>query len=212
MFVLDQTGQDLFVAKKRKGRFHHTSFVRGEPVQSAGFITFDKNGRITFHTEHFPHMSYQAVQSSLRHWCWYGGVHLSLVCDDEIPGWCNVAESRLQEKSKAGKVKEVWPAPVELYDPPAKDDPLQELIEVKDWRHILAQFPGVGPVRANALRDAMLEYKADDTLFQALCWATGDDSPKVRHWGKGIIGAVRKALGVPDGFDIFYTLDVTRKD
>jgi hypothetical protein len=45
MFVLDQTGNHLFVGKKKKGTYHHTSFVRGDPTACAGFITI-KNGYI----------------------------------------------------------------------------------------------------------------------------------------------------------------------
>ena len=55
MFVLDQTGQDFYIAKKRKGRFHHTSFVAGAPVQCAGFVTF-KHGKmelLRLHSGHY---------------------------------------------------------------------------------------------------------------------------------------------------------------
>ena len=174
---------------------------------------FHKDGRVTFHTELYPHVNYKAVQSSLRHWCWYGGVVHQLTCDDEIPGWCKVAEKRLIEKHKSGKTKEVWPDAEKLYDPPAEDDPLQELVEVRDWRRILAQFDGIGPVRATALRDAMLEHHADNTLFHALClasWSQRKYLPRVPHWGKGTIQNVRDTLGVPDGFDI--TLEVAGGD
>lgn len=174
---------------------------------------FHQDGRVTFRTENYPHMDYKSVQSSLRHWCWYGGVVHQLTCDDEIPGWCKVAEKRLMEKRKAGKTKEIWPDAEKLFDPPAKDDPLQEPIEVRDWRRILAQLDKVGPIRATALRDAMLEAGADGTLFQALCWASWerrDGLPKVKQWGKGTIQSVKGELGVPDGFDI--TLEIAEND
>lgn len=170
---------------------------------------FHKDGRVTFRTENFPHMDYKSVQSSLRHFCWYGGVVHQLTCDDEIPGWCKVAEKRLMEKCKSGKTKEIWPDAEKLFDPPAKDDPLQEPVEVRDWRRILAQFDKVGPVRVTALRDAMLEHHTDNTLFQALClasWSQREYLPKIKHWGKGTVQKVRDTLGVPDGFDI--TLEV----
>lgn len=137
-----------------------------------------------------------------------GGYYLPLTCDEEIPRELAAWEKDLKELSKT---KEVWPHAAKMYDPPDKDDPLQEPVEVRDWRRILARFDGIGPVRATALRDAMLEAGAARTLFQALCWASWkrrDGLPKIQHWGKGTFGSVRDTLGVPDGFDI--TLEVTK--
>lgn len=54
MFVWDQTGKHLFVAKKKKGKFHHTSFVAGDPVKCAGFLTL-KNNRIVMLRGHSGH-------------------------------------------------------------------------------------------------------------------------------------------------------------
>ena len=38
IFVLDQTNTNLYVAKKVKGYFHHSSFVAGAPVTCAGML------------------------------------------------------------------------------------------------------------------------------------------------------------------------------
>lgn len=54
MFVLDQAGERLYIGKKERGRFHHTSFVAGAPVQCAGFIQFNR-GRITMLRLHSGH-------------------------------------------------------------------------------------------------------------------------------------------------------------
>lgn len=43
MFVLDMNEKDLYVSKKKKGSFHHTSFLLGAPVKCAGFITLRDN-------------------------------------------------------------------------------------------------------------------------------------------------------------------------
>lgn len=150
--------------------------------------------------------NYKALSAIRRRIAMRGGYYLPLVCDDEIPKELTAWERDLRELSPT---KEIYPTSIKLYDPPAEDDPLQELIEVRDWRRILARFDKIGPVRATALRDTMLEHHTDDTLFQALClasWSRRKYLPKVKHWGKGTIQNVRDTLGVPDGFDI--TLEV----
>lgn len=62
MFVLDTTGQHLYIGEKRKGKFHHTSFVGGAPVQCAGFLKI-RGGRIVgirLHSGHYKPRSYHA--------------------------------------------------------------------------------------------------------------------------------------------------------
>jgi hypothetical protein len=85
---------------------------------------------------------------------------------------------------------------------------------------------GVGPVRANALKDAIhqwlkVERSAEDgfssedwevDLGQALVWATVEDPklydlPKVRGWGKGIRAKVREQFGLKPGFDLKYFIN-----
>jgi len=172
--------------------------------------TFRNDGRVTTKSRTHPQMTYAGVQSAIEGWTWLGGVYLPLSCDEEIPGWCARTERRLKDKSSSS-TRELWPAPPELYDPPAHDDPLQEPILVKDWRTILAAFPGVGPVRATALRDAMLEHGNMDTLTQALMWAT-EDFTAVPGWGQGTRRKVRAALGLQDGYGISETWKRKDKD
>ncbi len=45
IFALDQDGEKLLVGKKRKGKFQHTSFFAGRPVQCAGVLQI-VNGKI----------------------------------------------------------------------------------------------------------------------------------------------------------------------
>lgn len=159
--------------------------------------TFHDDGRVTTKRRTHTHMHYASVQSALEGWTWLGGVYLPLSCDSEIPSWCARTEKRLKDKSGT-KLRELWPAPVELYDPPEKDDPLQVPVLVKDWRAILAAFPGIGPVRATALRDAMLEWNASDTLVQALIFASWDGKMPIgaKGWGSGTQRKVKAALGL----------------
>ena len=167
--------------------------------------TFHDDGRVTTKRRLHTHMHYASVQSAIEGWTWLGGVYLPLSCDAEIPSWCARTEKRLKDKSGT-KTRELWPAPPELYDPPEKDDPLQKPVLIKDWRAVLAAFPGVGPVRVTALRDAMLEHGTHDTLLWALIWAT-DKGTRVRGWGKGTRRRVREMLGLEDGFQLSLELE-----
>lgn len=174
----------------------------GEPRQS-------KDGSTYIHLRQAPQglPNYKAYASIRRRIALRGGYYLPLTCDDEIPGELLAWEKDLKELSET---KEVWPVVGKMYDPPACDDPLQTPVEVKDWRASLlgmmqARAGGVGPVKVNALRAAMLEAGAEDTLFQALYWASTQwrlGVPKVAGWGPNTIQAVRDALGLEDGFDI----------
>jgi hypothetical protein len=46
IFVLDSEGKTLYAAKKKKGKFQHTSFLAGKPVLCAGVFTL-QNEKIT---------------------------------------------------------------------------------------------------------------------------------------------------------------------
>lgn len=144
---------------------------------------------------------YSAVLSCLRHWCWYGGVVVQLPSDDLIPRWLEETELRLVEKVvarlKGGVVKEIWDGG-EIDWPDDTGDPLQEPREVKDWRRILAAFPGVGPARATALREAMLRAGMADNLMQALVAITDPEPLSVPGWGPGLRRRVREALGLEE--------------
>lgn len=134
---------------------------------------------------------YQAVESCLRHWTWYGGVVVQLPSND-VEGWARRTEARLLEKV-GQSVKEIWP------DPPEFDDPLVGLERVRDWRAILAAFPGIGPEKATALRKAMQEAGARDSLIQAIIWITDGLAAKhVPGWGKVLQQRVREVLGLEE--------------
>lgn len=147
--------------------------------------------------------NYKALASIRRRIALRGGFYLPLTCDDEIPSELLAWERDLKELSET---KEVWPVVAKMVDPPACDDPLQTPVEVKDWRAILAAFPGLGPAKVNALRTAMLTHgMTQDTLFQALYWASAQDRygiPKIAGWGRSTIQSVRDALGLRDGVDL----------
>jgi hypothetical protein len=174
------------------------SVLIGEPRQSPTGNTYIYLQQVT--PQGLP--SYKAYASIRRRIAMRGGYYLPLVCDDEIPGELLAWEKDLQELSET---KEVWPMVAKMVDPPACDDPLQTPVEVKDWRAVLVAFPGLGPAKVNALRTAMLEFGAEDTLFQALFLASAQGRlgmPKVPGWGPNTIQSMRDALGLQDGLDI----------
>ncbi len=152
------------------------------------------DGRITW--EYLPAVngtSYHAVESTLRHWAWYGGVVVHLPDDSRIEPWLRMTESHLLEHANQS-TKLVYPAL------PGSDDPLVTLQLVRDWRVVVAAFPGVGMAKATSLREAMLAEGAEDTLLAALMWITdGIASKRARGWGKGLEKKVRQMLGLEDG-------------
>lgn len=169
----------------------------GEPRQSSTGSTY-----IHLHSAPQGLPTYKAYASIRRRIALRGGYYLPLTCDDEIPGELLAWERDLKELSET---KEVWPVVGKMHDPPECDDPLQTPVEVKDWRAILAAFPGLGPVKVNALRTAMLVHGANDIFLQALYWASAQDRrgiPKVSGWGPNTIQSVRDASGLSHGFDI----------
>lgn len=118
--------------------------------------------------------------------------HLALV-----PEWLAQLDKKLPEW-KANPTKEVYPS-VDFQDMPTTDDPLQIPTRVTDWRRILvAACPGIGPQRATDLRNAMLEFGAQDTFLQALNWGTDNSGamPKVKGWGTGTKEQLRQAIGL----------------
>jgi len=167
--------------------------------------------------------SYYALQTELRHYAYRGGVYIPLSCDDEIPMWCKRTEEEIMAFSSGEKdiIKQIWPGAKSFpLDPPLPNDPLQELREVKDARRILAQIPGVGPVLANRVWNAIRErrqqnfpngpeYLWEPDFMLGLTYLVSDTEQwrvpkglkpiKIKGIGKRKRASIRKALGIPDG-------------
>ena len=86
-----------------------------------------------------------------------GGYYLPLISDDEIPLALKVIERDLKYMSKR-PTKELMHLESFPPDPPAPDDPLQEVIEVKDGRLVVASLKHIGPKKTNALWSAIWEW------------------------------------------------------
>jgi len=162
-----------------------------------------------------PEISYQSVATIRRRIAMRGSTYLPLICRDELIPELHAMERDLLYLS--GKpVKELF-QPEESYppDPPDPTDPLQEVREVRDGRLVIAALKGIGPVKANDLWKAIeawnrvhLPGREDYTprLSQALFWASvsnPDDFelPKIKGWGPGTRGKIRKQLGLDDGMN-----------
>jgi len=165
--------------------------------------------------------SYQALQTSLRHFAYRGGVYIPLTCDDEIPGWCKRTEEELIafHKGEMSVIKQVWPS-AKTYppDPPHPNDPLQEPVLVKDARVIVAQIDGIGPVTANRVWNIIIadkkknfpngpEYMWEPDFLTMLTYLTCDTTEwivplKIPGYGKGKRERTRKVLGMPDGVNV----------
>jgi len=192
-------------------------------------LDVDGTPDIAWHLVKWP---YKALATEIRRYHLRGGVYVPLTCDDEIPGWCRQCEADLIAMREK-KTEEIWPDAKDYpADPPAPDDPLQELRPVTDGRLVLAALDGVGPTRANALWNAIREYRKrnyppdagfceadwEPTLAQALVWATAEDTsalriPRVKGWGKGIRAKVREQMGLQLGMDLqFYWNGKTKSD
>jgi len=99
-------------------------------------------------------MPYMALQTTLRHFAYRGGVYIPLSCDDELPVWCKRAEEEIIafHNGEQDIIKQVWPSAKDYPpDDPLPNDPLQEPVLVKDDRLILVGFDGIGAVTANAI-------------------------------------------------------------
>jgi hypothetical protein len=168
-----------------------------------------------------PVIDYAALATVRRRIAMRGGTFLNLTCLEEVPS--ELAGMERDVKFLAKKpVKELLGIDASFPpDPPEPDDPLQVPVEVKDGRCVLAAIKGIGPVKANALWNAIGEWNKQNrplnrgfveenwepTLLQLLSWASFYDPssleiPKVSGWGKGTRRKVREQLGLEDGFDL----------
>lgn len=81
------------------------------------------------------------------------------------------------------------------------EPPIQQLEKIDDWRYTVAAIPSIGPVKANAVYDALAQTIYDNNLLNALVWLT-DGEHKINGIGKETIRSVRQWVGIPDGWNI----------
>jgi len=140
------------------------------------------NGR---HTETL----YSSILGALDAWIMRGGTVITVNGDEFIPDYLTLKEK---------KVREMFGQPVKEFYPP----PLQELRLVSDWRVSMATFPLIGAVRANKIRDFLIENRLGDSLIQALVVTTNPIYAGKDSMGQAVVSACRSWLGLPDGWNI----------
>jgi ERCC4-type nuclease len=149
--------------------------------------------------------SYFAILGGLSKWHDRGGVVEFLANDDLIPKWVDLKHKHVKEYQEV-KEKKFHPKKIDVVevDP---GDPLQELIKVEDWRAVVANMPGVGPKRATALRDTMLEEGAADNFITALVWLTEFElTEKVPGIGRKTCENIREFCGLENIYHLYVSL------
>ncbi len=96
-----------------------------------------------------PPKDWSAYQTALWRWRKRGGVvEPGVYTDGDLKRWFEREQVDLRSMLSEDK-NQVWPDAPKLFSPAEKDDPLQELIPIKDWRIVAAAIPGIGPKRIN---------------------------------------------------------------
>ena len=154
------------IAKMRATGAHQSQCV----LLLIGILTCDRDGKAVIDGQNTGR-DYWAVNAGLSVWTKYGGVvepPLSKV--SLIPEWLKMKERHVKEII-AIPTKEFIPTPdtMRVVD---RDDPLQELVIVKDWRGTAICCPGWGTKKVNALHHALKEISGEDepTLLEAMAW------------------------------------------
>jgi hypothetical protein len=220
LLIQRKSGQDLLqsVTYRLYESLYRMKLTGARPYQcvllSTGFfIPHESNGMtiavtpiidngVQYKTADWSKVHYGALQSTLRHWTWYGGVYIPLANDNEIPVWAKTTEDRLVRKTRdEGYIKEVWPdKPDQMYDCLEEESNLtplqiQKLDLVHDWRaKFVLIVDGVGPKLASELRLYLIRNDMEDTLMSALSFACTEDVFNVPGWGEAKMKAVREAL------------------
>jgi hypothetical protein len=150
-----------------------------------GVLTCDRNGQAVIDGQGTGH-PYWSVYSGLSTWIKHGGViEPPLSRANLFPDWVRFKVRHIADSNQI-PVKEFMPRSELAYeiDP---DDPVQELVLIKDWRQTVLCCPGWGIKRVNALRELMIHDKAPDTLLSAIQYMTSDKALQIPGVGKYLV-------------------------
>lgn len=170
-----------------------------------GVLTCDVNGEGKINNQpiqNFNGQSYWVVVSAMEKWMERGGVVTSLSRLNLLPDWLILKEKHLKEFHFVEPVHTVYDPTDPLYEV-EPDDPLQELVLVKDWRKTLMSFPGIGKTKIEALLSAIAKEHSETgndnavTLGECIEWmTTWSLIRRVPGYGKGIYQNIRKWFGL----------------
>lgn len=167
-----------------------------------GVLTCDRDGKAMIDGQDV-HRNFWSVYAGLAVWIKHGGVvEPPLSRATLFPDWVKFKVRHIADMNAHPRKDVIQVAdPVYEVDP---DDPVQELVLVKDWRATMMQCPGWGIARVNALRNLMLKDKVPDTLITALDYVTSGKITAVPGFGQYLIDNTCKWLGIAKNSQIQY--------
>lgn len=157
--------------------------------------------------------SYWIIQSAIEKWSERGGVYTNLSRVGLLADWLILKERHIRE-FKHEPVHTVYDPTDALYEI-KKNDPLQELVLVKDWRKTLMSLPGIGQKKIDALinhvanNHNMVPPNLIDCMVYLTTWSMVKEVP---GFGKGIYKQMRDWFGIADGFNIGLDVDLEEED
>lgn len=150
--------------------------------------------------------SFWSVQSAIDKWTEEGGVYINLHKNSLIPIWAKKKEERLRHYLEEPK-REIIASSQRLITE-LKDDPLQEVIEINDYRKTLITLPGIGAKSVRELTKAMKSSGAVLNFLNALTWLTTPRYVKdIYGVGKGTMQNIREYIGLEEGMGVYIMPD-----
>lgn len=150
--------------------------------------------------------SFWIVQSAIERWIERGGVYSNLSRPGLTAEWL-LAKERHIKQYQVEKVHTLYEQ--DLVFAVAKNDPLQELVLIRDWRKTLFTIPGIGIQKIEKLIELIDKNYSDNnisstaTLLDCIIWLTDINfQKKVPGIGVGTINKIREWFGIPDRFNI----------
>lgn len=139
--------------------------------------------------------NFWSVYAGLSVWIKYGGaVEPSLPKAHMLPDWVKMKWRHIQESVDV-PVKEFIVEVDPLYQVDS-NDPIQELVMVRDWRRAAMCIPGWGAKRVTTLSDVMKQDGCQLTLLNALDYMTTmDKAIRIPGVGKSLVDATRRWIG-----------------
>lgn len=146
--------------------------------------------------------SFWSVHAGLSVWNKYGGVVEPFLSRATLfPDWVRMKQSHVQDTLNS-PTKEFSKEIDNLYDIEA-DDPVQELILVKDWRRTVSTCPGWGKKRIDALRGLMVNDKVKQGLLPAIYYMTTlEQASRIRGVGQSLVTSAITWSGITESMRV----------
>ena len=164
-----------------------------------GVLTIDREGNAKIDGQ-ATGRDYWSILAGMDTWVKYGGVVAPPLSKASlIPKWLLMKERHVKETIAVPR-KDLILTP-DILRVVENDDPLQELVVIKDWRQTVLCCPGWGVKKVQALYHALKELSGDDepTLIEAMAWMSDEElGSSIPGVGKGLVKKARDWMGLPD--------------